>query len=400
MRIDLSAIDRDFFFVRESSHPTIGPLVQIAPQKNKHRWAPDEVHLRSLLTRPDGTIVSSGFPKFFNVGEVPEDDAITTEAVNSGRAWFSEKLDGSLIIRDVIGGEVLIRTRGSTRVTGDRGERLSHLIARCYPALLDPTILAGRSLLFEHLSPHPDDRIILQYPLPKLAALGWMQHHTDRLPAFHGDPDTVAELSVAVSVPAVGAQVLPADLDAVMAKVWGWEDFEGVVVRAQRPDGSTHLAKLKTLSYLKSHSVKGHFNAERLRRFCWAEGITTRDGLIAALSAQGVDWEVLHFLEAPLMAWLAHRADVDRRIAAFSPAVTALADLPSMGDKARTLKGVCANEPDFADLFGLGMARLKGLPEAESIGALHMQLSLSQFRQFTREGLAAARDLSPRMSSG
>lgn len=398
MRIDLAAIDRTCFFVRSASHPILGPLVQIAPQKNKHRWSPGEVHLRSLVTRPDGTIVSSGFPKFFNVGEDAAEDAITAAAVSSGQAWFTEKLDGSLIIRDVIDGVVLIRTRGSASIHGERGARVSDLVARCYPALLDPSLLPGRSLLFEYTSAHPDDRVILPYPLPRLAALGWMRLHDDRLPTFEGSLDVVAQMSAALSLPGVGIQALPADLSAAMETVWGWEDLEGVVIRAQRPDGSTHLAKLKTLSYLKSHTAKSHLTAERLRRFCWASDITTRAGLIAALSAQGVDWEVLHFLEAPLAEWLAHRADVDRRIAAFAGAVEALSSLPSMGDRARSLKATCTQTPDFADLFGLGMARLKGLPEDEIIGSLHMQMSRTQFRQFTRDGLAAARDLSPRMA--
>ncbi len=398
MRIDLAAIDRAFFFVRSASHQVLGPLVQIAPKKNKHRWSPGEVHLRSLLTRPDGTIVSSGFPKFFNVGEDAAEDAITTAAVSAGRAWFTEKLDGSLIIRDVIDGVVLLRTRGSAGIHGERGARVSDLIARCHPALLDPSLLPGRSLLFEYTSAHPDDRVILRYTLPRLAALGWMRLHDDRLPAFEGSQDVVAQMSAALSLPGVRLQALPADLDDAMAAVWSWEDLEGVVIRAQRPDGSTHLAKLKTLSYLKSHTAKSHLTAERLRRFCWASGVTTRAGLSAALSAQGVDWEVLHFLEAPLAAWLAHRADVDRRITALAEVVEDLSDLPSMGDRARRLKAICTQRPDLSDLFGLGMARLKGLPEDELVGSLHMQMSRTQFRQFTRDGLAAARDLSPRMS--
>jgi len=171
MRTDLAAIDRTFFFVRTISHPELGALVQIAPQKNKHRWSADELHLRSLLTRPDGRIVSSGFPKFLNVGEDAATDAITAAAISSGRAWFTDKLDGSLIIRDVIDGVVLLRTRGSAEVSGERGDRLHALVAQSHPTLLDPTVLPGRSLLFEFTSDHPDDRIIIRYDTTSLTAL-------------------------------------------------------------------------------------------------------------------------------------------------------------------------------------------------------------------------------------
>jgi hypothetical protein len=400
MRIDLAAIDRACFFVRPASHPVIGSLVQIAPQKSKHRWSADELHLRSLLTRPDGTVVSSGFPKFFNVGEDEAQDAITAETVGGGAAWFTEKLDGSLLIRDVIDGVVLLRTRGSAALSGPRGERAAALVARSAPALLDPAVLPGCSLLFEYLSDHPDDRIILRHDRPRLVALGWMRLNADRLPIFEGTPEVLAAMTAALGVPGVPLRSLPADLDAAAAIVRDWPDSEGVVVRAPRPDGGMHLAKIKALSYLLSHAAQGHLTAERLRRLCWAEGITTEAALVTALHARGVDWEVLHLLRAPLAEWLAHRADVLRRVADFTAAVDALAALPTLGDRARRLQVLCAEQSEWGALFGLGMARLRGQDEAEHVGALIMRMTLSQFRQFTREGLAEARDLSPRMPGG
>ena len=61
---------------------------------------------------------------------------------------------------------------------------------------------------------------------------------------------------------------------------------------------------------------------------------------------------------------------------------------------------MCAEQADWRGLFPLGMAALRGQDTSDLLGALHMQMSRSQFQQFTRDGLAEAADLSPRMPGG
>ena len=366
MRADLSTIDEGLFFVRPTHLDGIGEVVQVSPRAQKHRWAPAERMLRSLLCRPDGTIVSSGFPKFFNYGEDADEDARTRAAVEAGSAWFTEKRDGSLLIRDVIDGVVNLRTRGApTLLDNGLGERIRALVAARYPALLDPAVLPGRSLLLEYTSDHPDDRIIVQYDERALTALGWMDLCAEvGPPRFHGGPAELAEMADQTGAPAVPLRRLPPSMEGVIDAVQSWDDVEGVVIRAPLAEGAgggLHLSKLKSLRYLRSHTVRYHFSPKRLARFCWAEDVRDLETLQAALHARGVDWEVLAYLRP---SFDAHRAAVQAAEAAvdgFLAAVDAAGlSADTMGASVRVLKAMCAAEPAWADLFGLGVAAVKG----------------------------------------
>jgi hypothetical protein len=67
--ISLEHINTNDFSVTERVHPQLGDVVLIRPKPGKHFWELDELHLRSVLCRPDGKIICSGFPKFMNYGE-------------------------------------------------------------------------------------------------------------------------------------------------------------------------------------------------------------------------------------------------------------------------------------------------------------------------------------------
>ena len=235
MRIDLTRIEPGDFFLRSVTLPGVGPAVQIAPRKQKHRWHADEHHLRSLLCRPDGTLLSAGLPKFFNLGEDAEADLVTRAVLAGGQAWFTEKVDGSLIIRDVLGGQVHLRTRGLHILPPGMGERVQALIAARYPRLLDPAVLPEGSLLLEYTSDHPEDRIIVPYAEQRLTALGWMDRTSGTVPRLRGTPEDVAGVAAATGTDAVPLHALPATLDAAAEAVAAWTDREGVVLRGVLP---------------------------------------------------------------------------------------------------------------------------------------------------------------------
>jgi hypothetical protein len=96
MIIDYHNIDRSQFSVRDRDG-----LILITPHKFKHIWEPHEVHLRSLLLDSNGKVISSGFPKFRNMGECSHDDAAFLSSLRTGRVVFTEKRDVTLVCLDM-----------------------------------------------------------------------------------------------------------------------------------------------------------------------------------------------------------------------------------------------------------------------------------------------------------
>ncbi len=75
----------------------------------EREWNPVTLQCRGLITDTDGHIVARPFPKFFNLGEQPEEDA-----KRQGQPFtLTEKVDGSLGIHYTWKGREAIATRGS-----------------------------------------------------------------------------------------------------------------------------------------------------------------------------------------------------------------------------------------------------------------------------------------------
>ncbi|HEY7358938.1 MAG TPA: RNA ligase, partial [Ktedonobacterales bacterium] len=147
--LDARLVDRKDFAVDD-----IGACLFIHPKRDKWDWTEDELRLRSVAVDLQGRVISTGWPKFFNMGERPANDAALEQALESGEeVFFTEKLDGTLIVRSVLpNGKVIFRTRG--RWESDEFGPLAHAVASArYPALLDPRIMPEWSLLFEYVGP-------------------------------------------------------------------------------------------------------------------------------------------------------------------------------------------------------------------------------------------------------
>lgn len=395
MQIDLGAADPRDFFVRPADLPGIGPVVQISPRGQKHRWRADELHLRSLLCTPDGTVLSSGFPKFFNLGEHPEHDEAARAAVAAGAAWLTEKMDGSLLIRDVLGGRVHLRTRGSATLPPDKAPRIAALLD-AHPAVCDPSVMPDRSLLFEFTSPHPDDRIIVPYDRPALTALGWMSRD-GRLPSFHGTPEAVAALAAQTGTAPVRFLPVPATLDALIAQVRAWTEREGVVLRYRGG-----LLKLKSLRYLRNHTARFHLTRQRLWRFCWAAQVRDRDHLAAALHERGLDWEIVDSFSADFARYADRRDTVVAQVDGFLAALDAAGASRASDRRAAVslLRGVLAERDAWKPLFGLGIAALDGDTGARDVAVVSLIFgeSMGAARHFLRDGREAALDVTPGLS--
>jgi len=259
----------------------------VHPSKGKWEWEPDELYFRSVILSPDGNVLSTGFPKFFNQGEFPEHDAIVATELQSGQAVITHKHDGSLLIRSVLpDGRILFRTRDS--FDGGKFAPLAEAVAKAkYPRLLDPTYFTHGSLLFEYVG--EENQIVVRYRgEDDLIFLGAAQHGavgTVRYLPF-AELETVANdaglrLVETYSWSAEG-------IASILEMVRDWDKAEGVVVRSS--DGQT-LLKIKSAWYFAQHALRWHMTYESICRFAIDGNITTEEQLVSALAQAGWDYE-------------------------------------------------------------------------------------------------------------
>lgn len=283
-----------------------GGLRLIVPRKDKFDWAEEERFYRSVVVDGDGRPVSVGFPKFFNAGEHPGDTAALEASLAGGRVWFTEKMDGSLIIRSVVDGQVILRTRGTIDGGTDHGPAVRRLVADRYPQLLDPALEPDRSLLLEFVS--PQFPIVLNYAEPDLILLGANRN----LPGSLLDRPGVESLGADIRVPVTPAHDLPRELEDLLAAVRDWPDREGVVAICD--DGQT-LVKIKGAKYLAAHALRFAFTPRRVAEFAVEKGLRSEADFLAAIRNEGYDWEVAdeakRSFETVQVAW----ADADRQLA-------------------------------------------------------------------------------------
>ena len=271
------------------AHDIAGDIFLISPDKGKHKWKQSELHLRSLLIRKNGEILCSGFPKFRNLGEDEDDDAITKKLITNSKVLFTEKMDGSLIIRSVIDGVVCFRTRGHHNL-GDYKEAVMKLISEEYSKLMDPSYKDNSSMLFEYTS--PDNRIILHYKHSSLTYLGEMCFEPSfDFPVFRSGKENVSSVSKETMVPGVKFHDLSGDSNQISSEVFSWLDSEGIVIWGVKSDGTIHLSKIKAFEYRKLHSLRFQLSGKKIKKLCWFYKIETQSALEEKLYSFGADWE-------------------------------------------------------------------------------------------------------------
>lgn len=243
-------------------------------------WPKEDRPFRSTLLK-EGKIVSLGLPKFFNYGEDPEDTSILERALEQGgKVIFSEKIDGSLIIRSVIDGEVIFRTRASFD-GGDHGVAARACVKKTYPHLLDPTFVPNLSLLLEFVS--PQFRIVLSYPKPDLFFVGAVENKTQRLL----DWEELENLNQEANLNLTPAHELPRDPKALLEVVAAWQGKEGIVARV----GQTFV-KIKGADYLAKHRLRFSLTGRIIRETCLQLDVHEIKQFTDYLLQNGGDWEL------------------------------------------------------------------------------------------------------------
>lgn len=283
-KLDLSKIRSDFKQVTDNG------LTLVCPKRNVWDWSVEERFLRSVVVDQDGFVVSCGWPKFGNYGEFEDDTESLQEALESGGdVRFSHKEDGSLCIRSVINGQVVMRTRG-TLYGGERGEdgtesfreRFFRTAQNRYPILLDSRWMDDRSLLFEYVS--PGNLVVVQYKKEDLVFLGFVDH------GLHlGHWHELVNVSREGSLNLVRLHDLPHDPIEILEAVKTWKD-EGIVARCFQDQV---MVKVKSAHYLAQHRMKFSINYRFMVEFVDLSGIKNEAGLVKELRDCDYDFEVI-----------------------------------------------------------------------------------------------------------
>lgn len=310
--IDLAAINREDFYVDLREHAVLGPVVLIHPQKSKFKWSPDEYHMRSLLCRPNGEVISAGFGKFFNWSEKPELDALL--ATVDSPHFVTSKMDGSLIIRSVVDGHVIFRTRGSHEL-GVFEEPVMTLVKNDYPFLLDPTLAPDSNLLLEYVG--PNNHHVVRYDYNRLVGLAqtWFterdgRHFVKVVPFPHSVGKTANGHWHVPNIMKSPPKHLTS-MEQVRDSLIGMEKEEGYVVWKLLPDDAGyHLTKFKCSWYLKLHALRSEASPRFIREYCVRHDIISLTDFQHRLADDGFDWEMVSYLEPAYMKYENHADEV------------------------------------------------------------------------------------------
>jgi len=304
LRLDLNKISTSEFKIVKDDDSL---LTLVCPKKNKWDWVPEERWLRSVMVNHKGIVVSCSFPKFGNYGEFQEDTEILNRALSEGRVLFTHKEDGTLCIRSVIDGKVVMRTRGTLfgeSSMDDRGptfsERFRAVAEKKYPKLLDPTCWRMDSLLFEYVA--PDNTIVVRYGEPDLVLVGAvltypknmipdsyeMKHPTPKL----ADWSYLEMAAKSGGLNLVRREELPRNPAELMSEVRDWKT-EGVVTRCFDERGNTILVKVKSAWYLAHHRLKSNMKYSTITEFAEMSNIGSEDDLAEYLKKCDYDWEII-----------------------------------------------------------------------------------------------------------
>lgn len=248
-------------------------------------WDQRTLPLRSLVVRddPPHEIVSMGFPKFGNWDEDDEGTALIRRALDSeSELTVTEKIDGSLVVRSVVDGEVMIRTRGS--LSGAIAELAREVAEKSSPRLMDPDWMAGESLLMELTS--PQTRVIIPHSVESLTILGVASHETAWVTEREDVERAAQEAGLAIT-PAISAD---SGAEEIFTRIRGWRGREGVVIQ-DRESGA--LLRLKSEEYLRLHLLRFNLTPRSIRELCEREGISDLDSFTSYIERQDADWELI-----------------------------------------------------------------------------------------------------------
>jgi len=141
-------------YLQVQKHPDAELYIYNYAAKTQYEGAWNEITLqcRGLILDAYGNPVARPFPKFFNLGERP-DEVLPDETFE-----VQDKLDGSLGILYRLDGKPYIASRGS--FTSEQAQEATRLLHEKYAASI-PLLQEGLTYLFEII--YPENRIVVNY---------------------------------------------------------------------------------------------------------------------------------------------------------------------------------------------------------------------------------------------
>jgi hypothetical protein len=300
MKIDLDKVDTERFRVREKDGLTL-----INPDAAMWDWRDDELHMRSLLCRDDGEVVSAGYPKFFNYGERKDHPQIWQDY---NKRTITYKEDGTLIIASLIDDKLHLRTRGNHDL-GDFHDRVWNVvrrksldiqleilirkIARNHPCLTEKV-----SVLMEYVA--PDNLIVMKYNKEDLVMLGVSIYSDNEIEIKNSE-------FLAFSMPSQTHALVHEVDESIQSSGQSFVEYvskfsrniEGFVVNLRHHADDIYdvrnLIKFKTEWYIRLHGLMTETES-RIDELLFFERIFTEERFLSYFQGLGYDWETCMFL--------------------------------------------------------------------------------------------------------
>jgi len=269
----MNNIDTELFRVTEKDNMRL--IVPRPDMANDNAgWSISNVWNRSRIETPNGTTVSQGYAKFWNLECGPEFAKITTASIldairNERKVIATLKVDGSLLIRSVYRGKLILRTRGSFSYEHHEATAAEMEIFRSkYPKLFDISLYSERThLLFEWVT--PANQIVIKYEAPELTLIGAITESHGGIKRYLR-MDELKDISTTLGINLVGY------FEITNIKDWydfyhttiAHRDIEGYVLRL---NDEQNLVKVKASLYLAKHALKAELSFKKMVEL-WIQG--------------------------------------------------------------------------------------------------------------------------------
>ena len=219
------------------------------------KWNKNNLFYRSLITDKEGTVLSSGFPKFFNYGEKP-DCYPDPEQFND---WVIEdKQDGSLCIVEFVNGQFSMRTRGTSTYKTLVNYKDFEFLFEKYPKVKKHVQEnSNYSFLFEIVT--PNNVIVIRPKEIDFYFLGAVDKNTLKM----ATNEEVLNMWKNMGCPPTPQKYYfqnVKSISQISEFVKEWKGKEGVVLSY---NNNQNRIKLKSLWYITIHKIKSRLNSEK-----------------------------------------------------------------------------------------------------------------------------------------
>lgn len=279
MKIDLTAIDRETFSIKEGIFCGI-PAYLITPNLISVKFNNSNKIFRSSIWDFNGNGLSFSYKKFVNWGENPENFPVPTSLDNT---TIVDKIDGSACIIDYVNGMISMRTRGTFTYEYAENKNDFDVCLSKYPKLIEWIKKNSNYSVIAEITT-PNLRIVIRYGDEPEFWLTGIINKDDYSLISQKDLDILAG-KLGMIRPNTYKFSTIADL---LENVEKWTGREGVCLYG--PNGQD-IWKIKSMEYLIKHRLKEEFGSlEKILDFYISEKCPSYHDFYERV-AQVVDYE-------------------------------------------------------------------------------------------------------------